>query len=107
MVVIEGKAEIHAPWDRVETATLAEAAGVQADGWPEIRLSDRLTIRLRRGRPVGFRPVDFGLEPTGCRDLILRLRDDRALRSRLPEFDSALDLSERPLVTGELINPRL
>ena len=54
-----------------------------------------------------LRPADFGLEPAGCRDLVLTLRDDRALRGRLPEFDSALDLSERPVVTGELITPHL
>jgi hypothetical protein len=42
-----------------------------------------------------------------CRDLILRLRDDAKMRARLPEFDSALDLSERPVVTGELITPHL
>jgi hypothetical protein len=107
LVVLEGRAEFHAPWDRIETATLAEPAGVWEEGWPEARISDRLTVRLRRGKPVGFRPADFGLDPTGCRDFILRLRDDRGLRSRLPEFDSALDLSERPLVTGELITPRL
>ena len=75
--------------------------------WPEIEISDRLTVRLRRSKPITVRPVDFGLDPAGCRDLVLTLRDDRGLRGRLPEFDSALDLSERPVVTGELITPRL
>ena len=54
-----------------------------------------------------LRPADFGLAPSGCRDLILKLRDELEVRSRLPEFDSALDLSERPVYAGELITPRL
>jgi hypothetical protein len=37
----------------------------------------------------------------------LRLRDDDRLRSRLPEFDSARDLTVSPIVSGELIKPRL
>ena len=60
--------------------------------WPEVRLTDRLTIRLRRARPLSFRPNAFGLEPVACRDLILELRDDPDRRLQLPEFDSELDL---------------
>lgn len=107
MVVVEGNVEQHAPWERVETATLADPAVWTGSGWPEVRLSDRLTVVLKRGKPLTMRPADFGLAPAGCRDLVLMLRDDRQLRSRLPEFDSALDLSDRPVVAGELITPRL
>ena len=107
MVVVQGRVEQHALWDRVETASLAAPPDWSADRWPEIQISDRLTVQLRRGKPIALRPADFGLEPSGCRDLVLTLRDDRALRARLPEFDSALDLSERPVVSGELITPRL
>lgn len=107
LVVIEGRVEQHAIWDRVETASLVVPFDWSGPGWPKIQISDELTVTLLRGRPVIFRPAIFGLDPAGCRDLVLGLRDDRELRSRLPEFDSSLDLSERPVVSGELITPRL
>jgi hypothetical protein len=107
MVVVQGRTEQHALWDRIETATLAAPVDWSAGRWPEIQISDRLTVQLKRAKPLVMRPADFGLAPEGCRDLVLTLRDDRGLRGRLPEFDSALDLSERPVVTGELITPRL
>jgi hypothetical protein len=107
MVVVQGRTEQHALWDRIETATLAAPVDWSDGKWPEIQISDRLTVQLRRSKPLVLRPADFGLAPAGCRDLVLTLRDDRTLRGRLPEFDSALDLSERPVVSGELITPRL
>lgn len=107
MVVVEGNVEQHAPWERVETATLAGPVEWAGGGWPEIQISDRLTVILKKGKALTLRPADFGLAPAGCRDLVLMLRDDRVLRGRLPEFDSALDLSDRPVVTGELITPRI
>ncbi len=107
MVVVEGNIEQHAPWERIETATLAGPVEWNGTSWPDIRISDRLTVLLKRGKALTLRPIDFGLAPAGCRDLVLMLRDDRVLRARLPEFDSALDLSDRPVVTGELITPRL
>jgi hypothetical protein len=107
MVVVQGRTEQHALWDRIETATLAAPVDWASGRWPEIQISDRLTVQLKRSKPLVLRPADFGLAPAGCRDLVLTLRDDRVLRGRLPEFDSALDLSERPVVTGELITPRL
>jgi hypothetical protein len=114
LVVIEGRHETRAVWHLMETVTLSDPGS-----WPRIRLTDRLTIHLRNESPLGFRPAQFGLEPSACRDLILRLREDARLRSRLPEFDSARDLAvsarERgpagphrlPVVAGELIEPRL
>lgn len=107
LVVVSGRTEQHALWDRIETASLAAPFDWDSGRWSEIRISDRLTVQLRRSKPLVLRPADFGLEPAGCRDLLLTLRDDRVLRGRLPEFDSALDLSERPVVTGELITPHL
>jgi hypothetical protein len=107
MVVVEGNVEQHAAWERVETATLAGPMQWLDGSWPEVRISDRLTVYLKRGKTLSLRPADFGLAPAGCRDLVLMLRDDRQLRGRLPEFDSSLDLSDRPVVTGELITPRL
>ena len=102
LVVIQGRHEMRAVWSLIETVTLAET-----DAWPDFRLTDRLTIQSRNEAPRRFRPAVFGLEPTACRDLILRLRDDAKLRSRLPEFDSARDLAISPVVSGELIEPRL
>jgi hypothetical protein len=102
IVVVHGRHEMRALWDVMESVTLSEP-----DSWPKVRVTDRLTIRLRNEPPLGFKPADFGLEPSACRDLILRLRDDAGLRSRLPEFDSVRDLAVTPIVSGELIKPRL
>ena len=107
LVVVSGRTEQHALWDRIETASLAAPFDWESGHLSEIRISDRLTVQLKRSKPLVLRPADFGLEPAGCRDLLLTLRDDRTLRGRLPEFDSALDLSDRPVVTGELITPHL
>jgi hypothetical protein len=102
MVVIQGRHELRAVWTLMETVTLSDPGS-----WPKVRLTDRLTIHFRNEPPLGFKPAQFGLEPTACRDLILRLRDDPKLRGRLPEFDSARDLAASPVVAGELIEPRL
>ncbi len=102
IVVVQGRHEMRALWDVMESITLSEP-----DSWPKVRVTDRLTIRLRNEPQFSFKPAQFGLEPAACRDLILRLRDDAGLRSRLPEFDSARDLTVSPIVSGELIKPRL
>jgi hypothetical protein len=107
LVLVQGRTELQAPWDLVETVTLADQGDWAAARWPELSLTDRLTVRLRPARRFSFRPATFGVEPAACRDLVLRLRDERALRERLPEFDSSLDLMSRPLHTGELIRPEL
>jgi hypothetical protein len=75
--------------------------------WPTVKITDRLTIRFKNEAPLSFKPAAFGLLPVACRDLIVRLRDDPRLRSRLPEFDSVRDLALGPVVAGELIEPRL
>jgi hypothetical protein len=102
LLVIQGRHEMRALWDLMESVTLSDP-----HSWPRVRLTDRLTINFRNEPPLGFKPAFFGLEPTACRDLILRLRDDTRLRARLPEFDSARDLTVTPVVAGELIEPRL
>ena len=102
ILVIQGRHEMRALWSAMETVTLAEPGA-----WPRVRITDRLTIRFRNEAPLSFKPAAFGLEPAACRDLILRLRDDPKLRTRLPEFDSLRDLVVSPIVAGELIEPRL
>ena len=102
MLVIQGRHEMRALWDLMESVTLSDP-----NSWPNVRVTDRLTIQFRNEPPLGFKPALFGLEPAACRDLILRLRDDLRLRSRLPEFDSARDLAISPVVAGDLIKPRL
>lgn len=102
MVVIQGRHEMRAVWTLMDTVTLSEPGS-----WPNVRITDRLTIRFRNEPPLGFKPAQFGLEPAACRDLILQLRDNAGLRSRLPEFDSVRDLAATPVVAGELIEPRI
>ena len=107
LVLIQGRVEMQAPWELVETATLAPFTEGPPTSWPELRLTDRLTLRLGEGRSISLRPAVFGLEPVACRDLVLRLRDDPSLRSRLPEFDSMLDLVARPPQIGGPTRPQL
>jgi hypothetical protein len=102
MVVIQGRHEMRAVWTLMDTVTLSDPSSL-----PDVRITDRLTIHFRNEPPLGFKPAQFGLEPAACRDLILRLRDNARLRSRLPEFDSVRDLAAAPVVAGELIEPRL
>ena len=102
IVIIQGRHEIRAVWNRMETVTLADPGS-----WPDLHLTDRLTIQFHNEPPVGFKPAQFGLQPVACRDLILRLRDDAKLRGRLPEFDSVRDLAVTDVMAGELIEPRL
>lgn len=102
LLVIQGRHEMRAVWTAMEAVTLSEP-----NSWPRVRLTDRLTIQLKNEPALGFKPAVFGLEPSACRDLILRLRDDPKLRGRLPEFDSMRDLAISPVVAGELIEPRL
>lgn len=107
LVVVHRDTELRAGWDSMATVTLAEKNEWTAAQWPEVKLTDRLTIHLRGERPFSLRPKSFGLDPVACRDLILSLRDDRSARDRLPEFDSALDLARRPMAAGELMKPRI
>ncbi len=102
LLVIYKRRELGAAWINLETVTLAAP-----DSWPDVRLTDRLTIQVRNAPPLTFKPATFGLQPAACQKLILRLRDDPMLRAKLPEFDSLRDLAISPVVAGELIEPRL
>jgi hypothetical protein len=103
-VLVQGRTELQARWEQLDTVTLADQGDWAAARWPEMTLTDRLTIRLRPKRRISFRPATFGVEPAACRDLMLRLRDDAEVRERLPEFH-ARDLASIPLHTGELVRP--
>jgi len=107
LVLLGPRGPVQARWDEVEAATLADQGDWAMERWPEVRLTGRLTVRLRGARRFSFRPLAFGLEPAACRDLILRLRDDRILRRRLPEFESVAAALARPPRTGESVEPRL
>ena len=102
LLVIEGRREMTAVWTSIGAVTLSEPGS-----WPQVKLTDRLTIQLRNQAPLLLKPAAFGLAPAACRDLIVRLRDEPKLRARLPEFDSIRDLAVSPVVAGELIEPRL
>jgi hypothetical protein len=102
LVVLQGRHEMRAVWSEMETVTLARPGS-----WPNVRLTDRLTVNFKNEPPLAFKPAQFGLDPPACRDLMIRLRDDSKLRGRLPEFDSVRDLAVSPVVAGELIEPRL
>lgn len=106
LLVIQGRHEMRALWSAMEAVTLTEPLS-ERNPWPSVKITDRLTIRFRNEAPLSFKPAAFGLQPVACRDLIVRLRDDVRLRSRLPEFDSVRDLAISPVVAGELIEPRL
>ena len=102
LLVIHDRREMSAVWTSMEAVTLAAP-----ESWPDIRLTDRLTILLKNAPAMSFKPASFGLEPAACRQLILTLRDDPEARTKLPEFDSLRDLAISPVVAGELIEPRL
>jgi hypothetical protein len=102
LLVIQGRHERGALWVQMVSVTLTDP-----HSWPNVRVTDRLTIQVKNETPLSFKPARFGLDPAACRDLILQLRDDPKVRSRLPEFDSLRDLAISPVVAGELIEPRL
>ena len=101
LLVIQERHEMRALWEPMDSVTLADPGS-----WPQIRMTDDLTISFRNEPPIRFKPAQFGLEAVACRDLILKLRDDAPLRERLPEFDSARDLVASPVVAGERFEPR-
>lgn len=107
LVLVQGRVEIPAVWDQLDTVTLADQGDWAAARWPEITLTDRLTVRTRQAQRFSFRPATFGVDPAACRDLMLRLRDEPDLRRRLPVFDSSTGLASIPLRTGELAHPEI
>ncbi|HSR22365.1 MAG TPA: hypothetical protein VLW53_02360 [Candidatus Eisenbacteria bacterium] len=108
LVLVQGRrTQLQARWEQLDTVTLADQGDWATARWPEITLTDRLTVRMRPARRFSFRPATFGVEPAACRDLMLRLRDEPELRARLPEFDAGRDLASMPLHTGDLVRPEL
>src|SRR5919201_155895 len=51
LVLIQGRTELRALWDRMELVTLADGV----NSWPRVNLTDTLTIRLRGERSLSFR----------------------------------------------------
>lgn len=100
LLVIHDRHEMRALWEAMDSITLADTGS-----WPDLKMTDRVTISLRNEPPIRFKPAEFGLDAMACRDMILRLRDDLPLRERLPEFDSARDLAASPVVAGERYEP--
>jgi hypothetical protein len=105
MLVVLSQHQVQARWSEIELISLADQSEWGALAWPAVRLTDRLTVRLRGGGSFSFRPASVGLEPIACRDLMLRLRDQPVLRTRLPAF--GLAFSKGPPHAGELIRPEL
>ena len=52
MVVIQGRHEMRAVWELMESVTLSEP-----DSWPNVKVTDRLTIQFRNEPPLGFKPA--------------------------------------------------
>lgn len=107
LIVLAGPQECQVPWADIETATLGDTSEWAAVAWPKVRLTGRLTVRSADGSTLRFRPVEVGLAPIACRDLVLQLRDDEPSRLRLPAYDPALPLARRPARSGEQLQPLL
>jgi hypothetical protein len=109
LVVISGRTELHARWEDLESATLTVPLSPMVTS--RLVAGDGLMLIFRRGggqaRRVLIRPRGFGMDLERCRDLVLSLRDDAAARSRLPEFDSVLDLIPGPRTSRDLSAPRI
>lgn len=105
LLLVQGHHQVQARWSEIELISLADLSEWGALEWPAVRLTDRLTVRLQGGGSLSFRPASVGLDPIACRDLMLRLRDQPVLRTRLPAF--GLAFSKRSPHAGELIHPEL
>jgi hypothetical protein len=106
LVLLQQGKEDHVPWSRIETATLGDHSEWAALSWPQIRLTDRLTIATSE-QAIRFRPADLGVAPVACRDLVLQLRDDPIARDRLPAFDPTIPIRRQPTSAGDQLRPRL
>jgi hypothetical protein len=84
LLIVQNGQQVQVRWVDMDVVSLAEPGEWSGLEWPALHLTDRLTIRLRGGGALMFRPAQIGLDPTICRDIILRLRDQPALRTRLP-----------------------
>jgi len=107
LVVLAGEGERQLRWAEIETATLGDTSEWATLAWPKVRLTGRLTMRRSDGSILRFRPVEVGLAPVACRDLVLKLRDQESSRLRLPTYDPAIPLVRRPVRSGEQLQPLL
>lgn len=107
LVLLTDHRERQVPWGEIETAMLGDTSEWAALAWPEVRLTGRLTVRRADGTSLRFRPVEVGLAPVACRDLVLRLRDEEASRVRLPAYDPTVPLARHPARSGEQLQPHL
>lgn len=107
LVLLAEHGERQMEWGEIETATLGDTSEWATLAWPQVRLTGRLTVRRADGSALRFRPVELGLAPIACRDLLLRLRDEESSRLRLPAYDPSIPLSRRPVRSGEQLQPLL
>lgn len=107
LILLAGQGERQVEWSEIETATLGDTSEWATLAWPKVRLTGRLTVRRPDGSTLRFRPVELGLAPIACRDLVLRLRDEESSRLRLPVYDPAIPLMRRPARSGEQLQPQL
>ena len=107
LIVLAGHEEHQLPWAEIVTATLGDTSEWATLAWPKVRLTERLTVRSTDGSTLRFKPVEVGLAPVACRDLILQLRDQEASRLRLPTYDPTIPLARHPVRSGEQLQPLL
>jgi hypothetical protein len=107
LVLLVEDGERHLRWSEIETATLGDTSEWATLAWPKVRLTGRLTVRRPDGSSLRFRPVEVGLAPVACRDLVLQLRDQESSRLRLPAYDPAIPLTRRPVRSGDQLQPLL
>ncbi|MBO0707729.1 MAG: hypothetical protein J2P43_05935 [Candidatus Dormibacteraeota bacterium] len=107
LVVLADQKERQVPWTDIDTATLGDTSEWATMAWPKVRLTGRLTVRRADGSTLRFRPVEVGLAPVACRDLVLQLRDQESCRLRLPSYDPAIPLARHPVRSGEQLQPLL
>lgn len=107
LVLLNGQGERQIRWGEIETATLGDTSEWATVAWPKVQLTGRLTVRRADGSALRFRPVEVGLAPVACRDLVLQLRDQESSRLRLPAYDPATPLIRCPVRSGEQLQPLL
>lgn len=107
LVLLMDHREREVIWGEIETAMLGDTSEWAMLTWPRVSLTGRLTLRRLDGSTVRFRPVEVGLAPVACRDLVIQLRDEAASRGRLPAYDPAIPLARRTARSGEQLQPHL
>jgi hypothetical protein len=107
LILLGEEGERQLRWSEIETATLGDTSEWATLAWPRVRLTGRLTVRRADGSILRFKPVEVGLAPVACRDLVLQLRDQESSRLRLPAYDPTIPLVRRPVRSGDQLQPLL